>query len=110
MLASFENYYNNANMPGIPDYMKLANMTGMSANPNQTNAQGDTSTWTIDPITGTRTQQVKYGQANQEAFDEQQAIMKALRNKVQQPQAALPPMQQFNPSSLQQVNPNAVWG
>lgn len=94
-------YYNRDKMPGVPDFMQLANMTGVSANPNQTNAQGDTSTWTVDPTTGLRTQNVKYGAANQQAFDQRNAMAQALRNKIQAGGQSQP---------LQQVDVNALWG
>jgi hypothetical protein len=100
-LGLLSQYYNNSKMPGIPDFMKLAQMTGASANPNQTNAQGDSLNWAVDPATGQRTQTVKYGASNQKAFDEQQAMAQALRSKIMTRPAAAP---------MQQVDLSNLWG
>jgi hypothetical protein len=105
------NAYNNRNsMPSAPNYMNLANMTGASANPNQTNAQGDTLNWQVNPTTGQRTQTIKYGAKNQAAYDQNQQLMQALRSQIAKPAAALPAMPTYKAGNFQQVNPNAVWG
>lgn len=99
-LGLLSQYYNNSKMPGVPNFMDLAMKTGVSANPNQTNAQGDTLNWAVDPVTGQRTQTVKYGAGNQKAFDEQQAMAQALRSKIMSRPASPPPMQQVDLSNL----------
>ena len=84
---------NNAKLPDIPNYTDLAEKTAASKNaqvdkqtllnrPNQTNAQGDTTQWTIDPVTGQSVQKTAFGGANQAAYDQSQALMTALRGKA----------------------------
>jgi len=92
-LAAINALRNTGPLPAIPDYTKLAEQTAASkqaaidtqtqANrPNQTNAQGDTSTWTKDPTTGQWTQKQAFGTAGQAKFDQTNAILSALRGQV----------------------------
>ena len=92
-LAAINALRNTGPLPAIPDYTKLAEQTAASkqaaidtqtqANrPNQTNAQGDTSTWTKDPATGQWTQKQAFGTAGQAKFDQTNSILSALRGQV----------------------------
>ena len=75
----------NGTPPTVPDYADLAKQTAASnaaatqtqtvANrPNQTDAQGNTSTWTQDPTTGQWSQRTTLSGANQNTLDSQNAL------------------------------------
>lgn len=91
-LAAIQAFRNRNDMPQLPDFTKLAEQTAASQNaatdhqtlmnrPNQTNAQGDTSTWAIGPD-GRPIQKTQYGAANQQAFNQNNATLAALRNQM----------------------------
>lgn len=72
-----------------PDYFKLAQQQAdlqkqaaqeqtLANRPNQTNAAGDTSTWTQDPVTGAWTQKQQFGESNQGLFDQTQGLKSGL--------------------------------
>jgi len=92
-LAAINGMNNTQGLPTIPDYLKLAEQTSadktratneqtLANRPNQTNAMGDTSQWTKDPVTGAWTQKVAFGAPQQAKFDETNTMLSALRGQI----------------------------
>lgn len=91
-LAAIQALQNRNDMPQLPDFIKLAEQTAASRNaavdaqtlanrPNQINAMGDTSTWTIGPD-GRPVQKTQFGAANQQRFDQNSDIMSKLQGQI----------------------------
>ena len=91
-LATIQALQNRNDMPQLPDFTKLAEQTAASRNaavdaqtlanrPNQTNAMGDTSTWTMGPD-GRPVQKTQFGAANQQRFDQNSDIMSKLQGQI----------------------------
>lgn len=91
-LAAIQALQNRNDMPQLPDFTKLAEQTAGSRNaavdaqtlanrPNQTNAMGDTSTWTMGPD-GRPVQKTQFGAANQQRFDQNSDIMSKLQGQI----------------------------
>ena len=116
----------NGSPPTPPDYSALAQQTAASnaaatqtqtvANrPNQTDAQGNTSTWKQDPTTGQWTQNVAYSGANQSLADSQNALKGNLMDQASTAMGSpinaggMTPLTGYDTSKLQTVNdPNAM--
>jgi hypothetical protein len=121
-LAAIQALRNKTSLPALPDYLKLAEQTAASRNqavdqqtmanrPNQTNAMGDTSNWTRDPVTGQWTNKVSFGQQNQQKFDQQSQMAAALRGQIMDQQknpVAMPGMTGIDPSTFQGINLGAL--
>lgn len=97
-------------MPDTPDYMALAkqqaelqqqllNQQTLANRSNQSNAQGDTSSWVQDPATGQWTQKQTFGGSNQQLFDQQQAQKSGLLNLMGQNPQSNPNWKPFDMSA-----------
>lgn len=91
-LAAIQALQNRNKMPGLPNFTQLAEQTANSQNaavnaqtlanrPNQMNAYGDTSTWTIGPD-GRPMQTTQFSTANQQMLDQSNKTMAALQNQI----------------------------
>lgn len=99
---------NKMPLPGVPNFMDLAEKTAASQNqqlaqqtlanrPNQVNAQGDTLSWMQDP-SGKWTQTVQYSAPNQQRMAQQQQMAATLRGNIMNSQknpAVRPAMDSF---------------
>lgn len=114
-LAAIQALQNRNKMPGLPNFTQLAEQTANSQNaavnaqtlanrPNQMNAYGDTSTWTIGPD-GRPMQTTQFSQANQQKLDQNNQAMLALQKQIAA-QAGKP----LQAPSMQTVTPTALTG
>ena len=114
-LAAIQALQNRNKMPGLPNFTQLAEQTANSQNaavnaqtlanrPNQMNAYGDTSTWTIGPD-GRPMQTTQFSQANQQKLDQNNQAMAALQKQISA-QAGQP----LQAPSMQTVTPTALTG
>lgn len=110
-LSAIMGLRNNQNLPGVPDYMKLAQQTADSQNqqlaqqtlanrPNQVNAQGDQLNWMQGP-NGQWTQSVNLSAPNQQRMQQQQQMASALRSQIMN--------QQSKPTQMPAMD-NFAWG
>lgn len=120
-LAAIQALRNRSPMPSVPDYMKLAEQTAASRNEqvdkqtlanraNQINAQGDILRWRQTPE-GHWTQQVKFSDANQRKYNQQNQMAAALRGQILNQQhnpVAMPAIRGINMGQLQKVRPGAL--
>lgn len=114
-LAAIQALQNRNKMPGLPNFTQLAEQTANSQNaavnaqtlanrPNQMNAYGDTSNWTIGPD-GRPMQTTQFSQANQQKLDQNNQAMAALQKQISA-QAGQP----LQAPSMQTVTPTALTG
>jgi hypothetical protein len=102
----------DAKLPTAPNFTGLAEQTAASKNaqlaqqtlanrPDQTNAQGDTSQWSQDPVTGAWSQKTAYGAQNQGLYDQSMGLASALRGRASSNLSAGPMSASGNSKDIQ---------